>query len=112
MKNLIIVLGMITACASAGAAPPAGSGFPGDIGRPGDGLPFPPGPLPPRPPQRAIPRAPSLDLAVEAAQATVVACKGYHISVSIIDSAGTAQPYHFSDCTDGSQALTGICQAF
>ncbi len=112
MKNLVIVLGMITACASAGAAPPAGSGFPGDIGRPGDGLPFPPGPLPPRPPQRPIPRAPSLDLAVEAAKATVVACKGYNISVSVIDSAGTPKLYYVPDGTDGSHTYTGFRKAY
>jgi uncharacterized protein GlcG (DUF336 family) len=112
MKNLVIVLGMIAACAGALAAPPAGSGFPGDMGRPGDGLPFPPGPLPPRPPQRPIPRAPSLDLAVEAAQATVAACKGYHISVSVIDSAGTPKLYYVPDGTDGAHAYTGFRKAY
>jgi len=49
------------------------------MGRPFDGLPLPAGPLPPRPPQRPIPRGPSLDLAVEAAKAIVQACKGYHV---------------------------------
>jgi uncharacterized protein GlcG (DUF336 family) len=113
MKTLCITLGMAAACASALAAPlPAGSGFPGDIGRPGDGLPFPPGPLPPRPPQRPIPRAPSLDLAVEAAKATVAACKGYHISVSIIDAAGTPKLYYVPDGTDGAHAYTGFRKAY
>src|SRR5258708_15059975 len=111
MKTLIVTWSMAAACASALAGPPASSGFPGDMGRPGDGLPFPPGPLPPRPPQRAIPRAPSLDLAVEAAKATVVACKGYHISVSIIDAAGTPQLYYVPHGPDGSHAHTGLRQA-
>ena len=118
MKTLIFALGLIVTCVSASAGPATsesatpGSGFPGDMGRPFDGLPFPPGPLPPRPPQRPIPRAPSLDLAVEAAKATVVACKGYHISVSIIDSAGTPKLYYVPDGTDGSHAYTGFRKAY
>jgi len=118
MKTLIIALGVIATCVSASAVPAAsgaatpGSGFPGDMGRPFDGLPFPPGPLPPRPPQRPIPRAPSIDLAVEAAKATVAACKGYHISVSVIDSAGTPKLYYVPDGTDGSHAYTGFRKAY
>jgi uncharacterized protein GlcG (DUF336 family) len=118
MKTLIVTLSMAAACAACAtcagalAAPPTGSGFPGDMGRPGDGLPFPPGPLPPRPPQRPIPRAPSLDLAVEAAKATVIACKGYHISVSVIDAAGTPKLYYVPDGTDGSHAYTGFRKAY
>jgi len=112
MKAFIVTLSMAAACVSARAAPPVGSGFPGDMGRPFDGLPLPPGPLPPRPPQRPIPRAPALDLAVEAAKATVVACKGYQISVSIIDSAGTPKLYYVPDGTDGSHAYTGFRKAY
>jgi len=110
MKKLIVVWGMIAASASAGAAPPTASGFPGDMGRPFDGLPFPPGPLPPRPPQRPIPRGPSIDLALEAAKAIVEACKGYHVSV--IDSAGTPKLYYIPDGTDGSHAYTGFRKAY
>jgi uncharacterized protein GlcG (DUF336 family) len=113
MKAFIVTLSMAAACVSARAAPPVGSGFPGDMGRPFDGLPLPSGPLPPRPPQqRPIPRAPGLDLAVEAAKATVVACKGYQISVSIIDSAGTPKLYYVPDGTDGSHAYTGFRKAY
>jgi uncharacterized protein GlcG (DUF336 family) len=112
MRTICVTLSMAAACASALAAPPpSGSGFPGDMGRPFDGLPLPPGPLPPRPPQRPIPRAPSLDLAVEAAKATVLACKGYNISVSVIDSAGTPKLYYVPDGTDGSHAYTGFRKA-
>jgi uncharacterized protein GlcG (DUF336 family) len=106
-----IAVGLIAVCASAAAAPPT-SGFPGDMGRPFDGLPFPPGPLPPRPPERAIPRGPSLDLAVEAAKAIVEACKGYHVGVSVIDSAGTPKLYYIPDGTDGSHAYTGFRKAY
>jgi uncharacterized protein GlcG (DUF336 family) len=111
MKRFLIVLGVIAGSIGASAAPP-GSGFPGDMGRPGDGLPFPPGPLPPRPPQRPMPRAPSIDLALEAAKAIVAACQGYQVSVSVIDSAGTPKLYYVADGTDGSHAYTGFRKAF
>jgi len=101
------------ACVAASAGPAgAGSGFPGDMGRPFDGLPFPPGPLPPRPPQRPIPRGPAIDLALEAAKAIVAACQGYHVGVSIIDSAGTPKLYYIPDGTDGSHAYTGFRKAY
>jgi uncharacterized protein GlcG (DUF336 family) len=109
---LIVSLGADVAIGVAAAAPPAGSGFPGDMGRPFDGLPFPPGPLPPRPAQRPLPRAPSIELALEAARAIVEACKGYHVGVSVIDSAGTPKLYYIADGTDGSHAYTGFRKAY
>jgi uncharacterized protein GlcG (DUF336 family) len=112
MKSFAVVLGLAAACVGASAAPPANSGFPGDMGRPFDGLPFPPGPLPPRPPQRPVPRGPSIELAEEAAKAVVEACKGYHVGVSIIDSAGTPKLYYIADGTDGSHAYTGFRKAY
>jgi uncharacterized protein GlcG (DUF336 family) len=113
MKSLIVSSALIIACVSASAAPTAtGSGFPGDKGRPFDGLPFPPGPLPPRPPERPVPKGPALDLALEAAKAMVDACKGYHVGISIIDSAGTPKLYYIPDGTDGSHAYTGFRKAY
>jgi uncharacterized protein GlcG (DUF336 family) len=114
MKILIVGAAVLTACLSASAAPSftGASGFPGDMGRPFDGLPFPPGPLPPRPPERALPRSPALDLALEAAKVIVDACKGYHVGVSIIDSAGTPKLYYIPDGTDGSHAYTGFRKAY
>ncbi len=113
MKSLIVSSALIIACVSASAAPTAtGSGFPGDKGRPFDGLPFPPGPMPPRPPEGPVPRGPALDLALEAAKAIVDACKGYHVGVSIIDSAGTPKLYYIPDGTDGSHAYTGFRKAY
>jgi uncharacterized protein GlcG (DUF336 family) len=82
------------------------------MGRPFDGLPLPPGPLPPPPVPRSIPRAPSIVLAVEAAEAIVEACKGYHVGVSIIDSSGTPKLYYIPDGTDGAHAYTGFRKAY
>jgi len=115
MNRALLAAALCAAClgAVAGAAPVAGgSGFPGDMGRPFDGLPFPPGPLPPRPPQRPLPRAPALDLALEAAKAIVAACKGYQVGVSVIDSSGTPKLYYIPDGTDGSHAYTGFRKAY
>jgi uncharacterized protein GlcG (DUF336 family) len=118
MKSPVAALSLAFACVFASAAPPAPgshsptSGFPGDMGRPFDGLPFPPGPLPPRPAERPIPRAPSIDLAMEAAKAIVEACKGYHVGVSVIDAAGTPKLYYIPDGTDGSHAYTGFRKAY
>ena len=112
MKSFIMSSTLVIACITASAAPtPSGSGFPGDRGRPFDGLPFPPGPPPPPPPERPLPRAPSLELALEAARAIVDACKGYHVGVSIIDAAGTPKLYYIPDGTDGSHAYTGFRKA-
>ncbi|HEX3847882.1 MAG TPA: heme-binding protein [Steroidobacteraceae bacterium] len=120
MKALIACAWILAAVIAAGviagrtadATHPAGTGLPGDLGRPFDGLPFPPGPLPPRPPQRPLPRAPALDLALEAAQAIVSACRGYHVGVSVIDAAGTPKLYYIPDGTDGAHAYTGFRKAY
>jgi uncharacterized protein GlcG (DUF336 family) len=114
MRRSIIASTLIVACASANAQSPGstGSGFPGDRGRPFNGLPFPPGPLPPRPPERPLPKAPAIDLALEAAKAIVAACKGYHVGVSVIDSAGTPKLYYIPDGTDGAHAYTGFRKAY
>jgi uncharacterized protein GlcG (DUF336 family) len=122
VKSFIVTCALIGACAwvsvRASEAPattgsgPLSSGFPGDMGRPFNGLPLPPGPLPPRPPDRPLPRAPSIDLALEAAKAIVAACKGYHVGISVIDSSGTPKLYYIPDGTDGSHAYTGFRKAY
>ena len=96
------------------AALPCGvaSEFPGDNGRPFDGLPLPSGPLPPRPAARALPAGPSLELALEAARAIVEACAGFHVAVSVIDSSGTPKLYYVPDGTDGSHAYMGFRKAW
>jgi len=121
VKSSIVTCALIGACAwvsvRASEAPATGSaapssGFPGDMGRPFNGLPLPPGPLPPRPPERPLPRAPSIDLVLEAAKAIVAACKSYHVGVSVIDSSGTPKLYYIPDGTDGSHAYTGFRKAY
>ena len=63
--------------------------------RPGPRLIFPPG-----------------TVIADAAMAIVEACKGYHVGVSVIDSAGTPKLYYIPDGTDGSHAYTGFRKAY
>lgn len=90
------------------------AGFPGDLGRPFDGLPLPDGgprrpPWPYKPPPA---RGPTLEVALLAAQEAVAACKSYHVGVSIIDSAGTPKLYYIPDGTAGFHAYTGFRKAY
>ena len=110
MKSIIVAATLIAASAS--AAPPPGTGFPGDPGRAFDGLPMPPGPMPPRPREPPVARAPSIDLALEAAKAAVEACKGYHVGISVIDASGTPKLYYIPNGTHGSHAYTGFRKAY
>jgi uncharacterized protein GlcG (DUF336 family) len=93
MNRVLICAGLLVMGAAC-VATAADSSFPGDPGRPFDGLPFPPGPLPP------------------AARAIVAACNGYHVGVSVIDSSGTPKLYYIPDGTDGSHAYTGFRKAY
>lgn len=109
MKRLIFGVVLLATCAAAGSQ---GSGFPGDRGRPFDGLPLPPGPLPPRPPEPPLAKAPPIALALEAAQASVAACKGYRVGVSVIDASGAPKLYYVADGTAGSHAYTAFRKAY
>ena len=111
-KAILIAAAMAAGIVANAASAQNSSGFPGDKGRMFDGLPFPPGPMPPPPPQAPVPKGPPMDLALEAAKAIVQACKGFHVGVSVIDSAGTPKLYYIPDGTDGSHAYTGFRKAY
>ena len=91
----------------------AGSGFPGDHGRPGNGLPMPPDapPPPPRPPEDVAASLP-IDLAVDLARGVVTACKGFAIGVSVIDASGKPKLYYIGDGASGGHAYTGFRKAY
>jgi uncharacterized protein GlcG (DUF336 family) len=73
------------------AALAAGSGLPGDRGRPRDGI---PAANPPQMPADSMPnrpkaaRAPAIDLALKAALAIGEACKQYPLGVTVVNSEG------------------------
>jgi uncharacterized protein GlcG (DUF336 family) len=118
MKTIFVCyLAAIAAAASAAAADEVkekSAAFPGDLGRPFDGLPLPTGPSrrPPWPSRPPPARGPSVDVALEAAQAAVAACAGSHVGVAIIDSAGTPKLYYVPDGTAGFHAYTGFRKAY
>jgi uncharacterized protein GlcG (DUF336 family) len=102
-------------CAVHAQSPDAQTGgFPGDLGRPFNGLPMPDGTArrPPWPSKPEPARSPTLEVALQAAQAAVAACKGYHVGVSIIDAAGTPKLYYIPDGTAGFHAYTGFRKAY
>jgi uncharacterized protein GlcG (DUF336 family) len=107
-------LAIATWAASADETKEKSAAFPGDIGRPFDGLPLPNGPArrspwPSRPPPA---RALALDLALQAAQEAVAACTGSHVGVAIIDAGGTPKLYYIPDGTAGFHAYTGFRKAY
>ena len=53
-----------------------------------------------------------MDLALEAAKEAVAACDGYHVGVSIVDSAGMPKLYYIPDGTAGFHAYTGFRKAY
>jgi uncharacterized protein GlcG (DUF336 family) len=90
-------------------------GFPGDLGRPFNGLPMPDNPAVRRPPWPTRPqpaRTPSLEVALQMVQEAAAACKGYHVGISVIDSAGTPKLYYVPDGTAGFHAYTGFRKAY
>jgi uncharacterized protein GlcG (DUF336 family) len=120
MKLRLPILGAMALVVMAGSVlaqpPPGGPPNPKD---PGNANGPPPGPLPgtpggpppgPRPPD-VVARSASIAVAVDLAKAIVVACKGYHVGVSVLDAAGTPKLYYIPDGTGGTHAYTGYRKA-
>src|ERR1700687_6504362 len=63
----------------------------------------------PRPPDVGA-RAPSTDVAVALAKAIVVACKGYHFGISVLEAAGTPKLYYIPDGIRGHTHLHRLPQ--
>ena len=87
------------------------SGFPGDIGRPFQGLPLPDGAQrPPTMPGPAL--GPTMEKALTLAKAAVAACKGFHVGISIIDSEGAPKLYYVPDGSAGYHAYIAFRKAY
>lgn len=110
----LILLALVSAATAAEAQQNAGSGsgFPGDTGRLFNGLPFPDGPLPPRPPETPVSVALPIDMAIAAAKASVKACAGYHVGVTVIDLAGLPKLSYIADGTSGDHTYTAFRKAY
>jgi len=110
----LALLVVATSAASADDTTEESAAFPGDLGRPFDGLPLPNGPArrPPWPSRPPPARALAVELALQAAQEAVAACTGSHVGVAIIDAAGTPKLYYVPDGTAGFHAYTGFRKAY
>lgn len=76
---------------STASALAAGSGMPGDNGKPaGTGIPAVPTgqPAAPRPPQPKPARAPAVEVALTAVKAIAEACKQYPLGIAVVNSVG------------------------
>jgi uncharacterized protein GlcG (DUF336 family) len=116
-KTLLWCLAVFISATSAGSADETKEksvAFPGDLGRPFDGLPLVTGPArrPPWPSRPPPARALALDLALRAAQEAVAACAGSHVGVAIIDAGATPKLYYIPDGTAGFHAYTGFRKAY
>jgi hypothetical protein len=50
---------------------------------------------------------PTIDLVLEAAEAAVEPCKGYHVGISVIDPSGAPKLYYIPDATRGLMPIEG-----
>ena len=108
LASALLVLGGVSAHA-------AGSGLPGDNGRPMEGIPNPnpaprpAGAMPSRPPAA---RAPGIDLAVEAARAIAEGCKQYRLAVAVVNSEGAPVLIYLPDGSEASHDYMAVRKAY
>jgi uncharacterized protein GlcG (DUF336 family) len=97
----------------------AGAILPGDHGKPGgDGIPAvnpaprPPGAAPAPRPQDVPVRAPSLALALKAAQAIDEACKQYKLGIAVVNAAGVPILVYIPDRSPAFHSYTAVRKAY
>ena len=105
-----IAAGLLIIATSAVAAPGA---LPGDQGRFANGVqPVNPPPRPPGPMPRATVRAPSIQLALEAAQAIARGCRQYPLGVTIVNAQGAPILIYIPNGSDPSHGYTALRKAY
>ena len=119
MSNKVISMTTcVTAVLTASSVLATGSGFPGDVARPGDnGVPWsnpqPTAAVPaPRPPQPPVALAPPIELALLAAQAITQACKQYPLGVAVVNSEGVPVLAYIPDGSEAHHTYTAIRKAY
>ena len=111
--TLIPVLAVAAAVGLSSAALAAGSILPGDPGRPGNGIPeVNPAPRPPPGPAAPAPRRPTVELAIEAAQAISEGCKQYPLGVSVLSASGEPILIYIPDRSPTRHAYTSVRKAY
>ena len=89
--------------------------LPGDRGRPMNGImPAPGAPRPAMPPQepKAAVSAPSLELALKAAEAIAEGCKQYPLGVAVTDSQGVAKLIYVPDRSEAWHGYSAVRKAY
>ena len=111
MKTRILSVLSAAGLLVASVALAADSGLPGDHPRPGDnGVPVAsPGPMPPR---QAVPRGPSIEVALKAAQTITQQCKQYPLGVAVVNSKGEPILVYIPDGSHPFHAYTAIRKAY
>ena len=89
----------------------AGSGLPGDAGRLGNGIPVVNAPLNPVAPLTSVPR-PTVELAMEAAQAISTGCKQYNLGVAVVDAGGRLILTYIPDRSNPEHAFLALRKAY
>ena len=105
----LLAAASLVAVQDAGAA---GTGLPGDRGRPFDGI-FPVVAGPPRP-REALHLAPAipLELAVKAARAVSDACPQYRLGVAVTDAEGVAKLIYVPDRSESWHGYSAVRKAY
>ena len=110
-RYCIAALAVLAFATTASGQPLASSGFPGDRGRPGDGLPM-TGPPPGPPPVDQVAASVPIKVAIQLGKAAEAACHGYKIGVAIIDAAGLPKLSYVADGASGGHAYTAFRKAY
>jgi len=115
-RNLLIACGAscTLAMSSLAFAADGGGGLPGDNGRMAGGV-LPSGPPPGGPPMmmpHTTARAPSIALAVEAAEAIASGCKQYALGVAVVNAVGEPILVYLPDGSESSHGYTAVRKAY
>jgi uncharacterized protein GlcG (DUF336 family) len=119
IKKTLLVSGAVSVLAFAVVASAADSGdrMPGDSGRMAGGI-LPSGPPPsgpngkPMEMPRSTAKAPTIALAVEAAQAIAAGCKQYPLGIAVVNSEGQPILVYLPDGSEPSHGYTAIRKAY
>ena len=115
MRQIAIVLCLAgaTALAPATRAHAQGSSLPGDTGRIMDGI-FPahPPPRAPAPMPHTAARAPSIELALQAARTIAHGCRKFPLGIAVVNAKGVPILVYIPDGSDPSHAYTAIRKAY
>ena len=117
-KGIQFLVAGVASIAPVAATLGAGAVLPGDRGRPMDGvMPAPGAPRPAMPPRESpqpprVVAAPSIELALKAAQAIADGCKQYPLGVAVTDAEGVAKLIYVPDRSEAWHGYSAVRKAY